>query len=803
MKVPVSWLQEYVDLDATPQELADKLTFSGIEVEGIATIGSDYAGVVVGEVRHMEPHPGADRLRLCRVFNGTEELQVVCGATNFEVGDKAPFAGVGVTLPGDFKIKKAKIRGEKSFGMLCAEDELELSDDHDGIMILPHDSIPGTPLSDILGPPDTVLELEITWNRPDCLSIIGIAREFAALYGTSLKIPEISLNEGTAPISDFVSVTIDDAAGCPRYTARALTDIKIGPSPLWMQRRLSMCGVRPINNIVDVTNYVMLECGHPLHAFDHALLSENQIVVRTAASGEKMATLDGVERPLTSDMLLIADSEKPVAIAGVMGAAGSEIQADTETVLLESACFDPRRIRRTSSTLSLSTESSHRFERGVNVETVDWASNRAAQLMQSLAGGFVATGILDVYPGKREPRQIKLELARMDRLLGVSAGVDRVVAIFESLMIPVVEKSPETVTVEVPAFRLDLDIEADLVEEVARMYGLAHVPDIIPQAKVVPNACDEPSRAIFSCRDKLIGLGLHEIMSYSFVSESLLNIFTEEDQAARVLLPNPVSADHGVMRNSLIPQMVECLGRNHSRQITDAALFEIGKVFWKDSEGAVNEEDRVCIGLMGKVGCGELEKRRTVKPDEVFLWAKGVVEALVSAQRLDKDTLRFTPAEHPYSEPGEAVTVKLGDTPLGVLGLLRKDLRHRHRMADPVAFAELPVTPLLGSVFTNPVFHPIPQYPAISRDVAIAVDQNVSHSAILKVIHEAAPVELTGIDLFDIFTGEGVKRGTKSLGYSLTYRSFERTLTDEDANGYHEAIKDALKRELDVDIREG
>jgi phenylalanyl-tRNA synthetase beta chain len=802
MKVPVSWLREYVDLDATPEELGDKLTFSGIEVEGIHTIGSDYAGVVVGEVRHMEPHPGADRLRLCRVFTGSEELQVVCGATNFEVGDKAPFAGVGVTLPGDFKIKKAKIRGERSFGMLCAEDELGLSDEHDGIMILPRDTAAGTPLADVLGPPDTVLELEITWNRPDCLCVIGIAREFAALYGTSLKIPEVAFTEGDTPISDFVSVTIDDADGCPRYTARALSDISIGPSPLWMQRRLSMCGVRPINNIVDVTNYVMLECGHPLHAFDHTLITEKQIVVRNANPGEIMSTLDDVERKLSPEMLLIADPEKPIAVAGVMGGAGSEIHDDTSTVLLESACFNPRRIRSTSSKLSLSTESSHRFERSVNVETVDWASNRAIQLMQSLAGGTVAAGIVDVYPCKWESRQITLDLARMDKLLGVSAGVERVVAIFESLMIPVVEQSDSHVTVEVPAFRLDLEIEADLVEEVARMYGLAHVPDIVPAAKVVPQVDDEPSRASFACRDNLIGLGLHEIMSYSFLSESLLNTFSEQDKAERVVLPNPVSADHGVMRNSLIPQMVECLGRNHSRQITDAALFEIGKVFWKDSGGTVCEEDRVCLGLMGKVGCGPLEKRRTVKPDEVFLWAKGIVEGLVSAQRLH-DELVFSPVEHPYCEVGEAVSIHLGGTRIGVLGLLRKDLRHRHRMADPVAFAELSVAPLLASVFTNPVYQPIPQYPSISRDVAIAVNQSVAHSDIVKVIREAAPVELTGIDLFDIFTGEGVKQGFKSLGYSLTYRSFERTLTDEDANGYHEAIKGALKRELDVDIREG
>ncbi len=801
MKVPVSWLREYVDLDATPEELADKLTFSGIEVEGIHTIGSDYEGVVVGEVRHIEPHPGADRLRLCRVFNGTEELQVVCGADNFEVGDRAPFAGIGVTLANGFKLKKAKIRGELSFGMLCAEDELGISDDHEGIMILPRDTTPGTTLAEVLGPPDTVLELEITWNRPDCLSVIGIAREFAALYGTALKLPEVTVEENDLPVEDFVSVGIEAPDACPRYTARALSGLKIGPSPLWMQRRLAMSGVRPINNIVDVTNYVMLECGHPLHAFDHSLLTNKQIVVRYAKSGETMATLDDVERTLTPEMLVIADSEKPVAVAGVMGGAGSEIRDDTSTVLLESACFAPPGIHRTCTALSLSTESSHRFERGVNVETVDWAGSRAAQLMQTLGGGEVACGMVDVYPSPYESRTISLDLPRMDRLLGVPVGVEKVVEILEGLMIPVVNQSPEQVTVAVPSFRFDLEREADLVEEVARMYGLAHVPDVVPSAKVVPTASDAPTRALFACRDNLIALGLSESMSYSFVAESLLDTFNDKDGDTRVVLPNPVSADHSVMRNSLIPQMVECLGRNHARQITDAALFEIGKVFWKEGDGTIAEEDRVCIGVMGKIGRAALERRSPVGDEEVFLRAKGVIEGLAASQRLAG--IRFDPADHPCCEPGEAVAIRLGEQKIGALGLLRKDLRHRHRMAEPVAVGELTLVPLLANVFTISAYQPIAQYPAVSRDVAIVVDQSVSHADIQRVIRGAAVPELTGVDLFDIFAGGGVGEGKKSLAYSLTYRSFERTLTDEDANQYHEAIKDALKKELGVDIREG
>ncbi len=800
MKVPVSWLREYVDVDASPEELADKLTFSGIEVEGIRSIGSDCDGVVVGEVRHIEPHPGADRLRLCRVFDGKDELQVVCGADNFEVGDKAPFAGVGVTLKEGFKIKKAKIRGEESFGMLCAEDELGLSDDHDGIMILPREAAAGTPLTQLLGLPDTVLELEITWNRPDCLSVIGVAREFAALYNLPLKVPEISINESDSPIEDFVSVEIEAPGGCPRYTARALSDITIAPSPLWMQRRLAMSGVRPINNIVDVTNYVMLECGHPLHAFDHELLTDKRIVVRHAQADETMATLDDVERKLTPDMVVIADSEKPVAVAGVMGGAGSEIRDDTSTVLLESACFDPRSIHRTGTALSLATESSHRFERGVNVVTVDWANNRAAQLMQELSGGTVAAGIMDVYPCPYEPKTIKLDLKRMNRLLGVEVPMEKVKAIFESLMIPVSECTAEEVTIEVPSFRLDLERDADLIEEIARMYGLEQVPDVVPVAKVVPSVDDKPTRALFACRENLIALGLSEAMNYSFVAHSLLDMVDESDRDCRVVLPNPVSADQSVMRNSLIPQMVECLGRNHARQITDASLFEIGKVFWKDADKVIREEDRVCLGLMGKVGRSALERRSAVASDDVFLWAKGVVESLAGSLRIDG--LKFEPEDCPCFEPGESVAVLLDDQKIGVIGLLRQTLRNRHRMSEPVAIVELRASDVISNVYSVPAYKAVPQYPAMNRDVAIVVDRNVSHADILKVIYDAAPTELTRINLFDIFASRGMGDAKKSLAYSLTYRSLERTLTDEEANRYHETIKDALKRELGVDIRE-
>ncbi len=797
MKVPISWLKDYVEFDATPQEIADKLTFSGIEVEGIEVIGAGCEDVVVGEVLAMGPHPNADRLRLCTVNNGTEEFPVVCGADNFEVGDRVAFAGVGVTLPNGMKLKKAKIRGEISMGMMCAEDELGLSDDHAGIMILPSDAVPGTPLCDVIGPPETVLELEITWNRPDCLSIIGIARELAALFGSSLKLPEIALKESSRSVDEYVRVQIDDAQGCPRYTARALTDVAIVSSPDWMQKRLRLCGIRPISNIVDVTNYVMLECGHPLHAFDHALLNEQTIIVRRAADGEKTTTLDDAEHVLGPDVLVIADATKPVAVAGIMGGAGSEIGASTETVLLESACFDPSSIRATSSALKLSSESSHRFERGVDVTSVDWAGNRAAALMQELSGASIARGMVDAYPRKREPLRIELDYGRMASLLGTAVSPAETTRILTSLMIPVVEQNDDGCVVDVPSFRLDLTREADLIEEVARIHGLDQLPSRAPHAVVVPDADDSDARAAYACRVRLAGLGLTEAVHYSFLSEKQLDLFREDDKDARVLLPNPVSADYAVMRNSLVPQMVETLGRNLSRQVSEVAFFEIGTTYHKRPDARIEEEQTLCIGLLGPVGRSGMDKRRAVSPDEMFQWTKGIVESLAKSQHMD---VGFDETDHPSFEDSRGLSVRIGGSVVGVMGLLSARIRQNWRMSDPVGVVEMSLQPLLNRG-ELPALSPLPQYPGVNRDVALVLDAGVTHADILKVIQANAPDELTRVDLFDIFQGEGVGDGRKSMAYSLLYRSLERTLTDDEVNRLHDKVQRALTAELGAEIR--
>jgi phenylalanyl-tRNA synthetase beta chain len=803
MNVPFGWLKTFVDLDVTPEALAERLTFSGIEVEGIVTVGEGLEGVVAAAITDVQPHPSADRLKVCRVNAGSGELRVVCGAPNVRAGDLAAFAPAGVTLPNGMRIRETRLRGEVSQGMLCAEDELGLSDDHAGLLLLPPETAAaaGTPLGEVLGLPETVMELEITWNRPDCLSMIGIAREVAALYGKTLRLPETPLAESDPPAAEQVEVLVEDPGGCPRYTARVLTGVRMGASPPWMQQRLRLCGMRPISNVVDITNYVLLECGQPLHAFDAARLQGGRIVVRRAAGGETIRTLDDTARTLTPDVLVIADAGSPVAVAGIMGGAGSEVGTGTSTVVLESAFFDPALVHRGSVALGLGTEASRHFERGVDLENVEWASRRAAGLMAAHAGATVSRGVVDVRVPSREQAMLTCRYGAVNDLLGCRVEPGTVTAIFERLGLDVAQRSDESCTVRVPSFRKDLEREADLVEEVARMHGLDAVPEKIPAARVVPDADDTPSRAVAACRANLAGLGLREAMHYSFVSAELLDRFDGADAASRVVLPNPVSADFAVLRNSLLPQMVETLGRNLAHQNADAALFEIGKVFTRGGpDSGVVEAQRVCLGLMGAAGRTGPDGNRPVRAEEAFLGLKGIVEALLEAQQVRGAA--FEPRDVPGLEHGWSAAVTLERKDIGRLGVPAAALRHQWRLPEGVAVAELDLGVLCARIFDPPELVPVSPYPAVRRDVAAVVDEGTSHEAVLDVIRKNAPPELTSVTLFDTFKGEGLGENRKSLAYALTYRSLERSLTDEDANRYHEAIKEALRRELKAAFRE-
>ncbi len=801
MRLPISWLKDFVTYEDDPKGLAEKLTLSGTEVEGIETIGSTYSGVVVGEVLKVEKHPNADKLTICEVDTGRGLQRVVCGAPNAAPGIKSPFAPLGAMLANGVTLKPAKIRGVLSEGMLCAEDELGVSTDHTGLMILDPKWPAGTPLSEVLGAPETVLDLEITPNRPDCLSIIGIAREVAALYGVKFRWPEIKLPESDPAVDQLTRVEIEDPEGCPRYTARILKGVKIGPSPDWMKRRLELSGVRAINNIVDITNYVMLECGQPLHAFDQKLLEEGRIVVRRVRAGEKMATLDGIDRPLAPSMLVIADAKRPVAVAGVMGGAGSEIHDDTQTVLLESAFFKPQDIRATSKKLGLVTESSYRFERGVDIGRTEWASRRAAMLMAELSGATCARGVIDAFPRPRPERKVRCRFDRANSLLGLSASGDEIKKVLAALELPVAESDAQSCAVSVPTFRVDLENEVDLIEEFSRVYGLNKVPAPSPKAEIVPGADDRPFRAMLTCREALVGLGLREIVNYSLVADALLNLFDEGDAARRIVLPNPVNLEQATLRTMLAPQMVETLGRNLARQNSEAALFEMGRVFWMNGDGQPAEEERLAIGLLGSVGRTGMDRHRPVTEDEMYLWLKGLWESLLQALGIREHAQQDAACK--YLEAGRAVSLSVEGRAVGVMGLVTPEIRKQWRMHEPVAVLEVRIQPLLARVFEGKTFAPLAEYPSVVRDIAMVVDETVKHEDILAVVKKAAPKELEGVELFDIFSGEGIARGKKSLAYSFTYRSLTRTLTDEDANRYHESVKDALRKQLKVEIREG
>lgn len=802
MKVPVSWLRQYVEFDDSIEGLAEKLTFSGAEVEGVETVGGDFDGVIVGEIKAVEMHPDADRLSVCTVFDGTDEVQVVCGAPNCAAGGKHPFAPVGAVLKGGFKIKKAKLRGIESFGMLCAEDELGLSDKHEGIMDLPEDAEPGTPLAELLGPPETVIDLEITPNRPDCLSMIGIAREVAAIYGSELKLPEVDFAESEESAEQLAQVEILDSAACPRYTARAMKGVEIKPSPAWMRKRLELAGVRSINNIVDITNYVMLECGQPLHAFDLDLLKQGRIIVRPAQAGEKIVTLDDEERELDEAMLVISDPEKAVAVAGVMGGATSEIGSETSSVLLESACFDPGSVRMTSKQLGLSSESSYRFSRGVDCGNVEWASRRATALLAEHAGAQVAQGLIDIYPAPVEAAVVECSTRSISNLLGLDISGEEMVDCFSALGLSVIESDADDKhRVEIPSFRSDLRREVDLAEEYARLYGLDKIPEAVPHAQVVPDACDLRDQARTACRDTLIGLGLRETMNYSLLSPELLDTFAIDDRERRIVLPHPISADQSVLRTTLVPQMVESLGRNHSRQIKQAAFFEMGRVFFKDSDSASSEEERISIGMMGAVGKTGLERFKPATAEDVFLWTKGLLANLILRQTGCEAV--FESSRNPALIPGLALEILLDGECVGVLGVLRKAIASQWRIQEPVAVAEVRTDPLLDHSGEIRPYAEISTQPAIERDMALIVRDNLKHADILEVISANAPEELESVSLFDIFTGKGIPDGHKSMAYALTYRAADRTLTDDQANQYHESIKDAIRNKLDVEIREG
>jgi phenylalanyl-tRNA synthetase beta chain len=808
MKVTLNWLKQYVDFNWSPEELNERLTMLGLEVEGVQKISGAYDGIVVAQVVTRDKHPNADKLSLCRVNDGTGERQIVCGAQNFKAGDKVPLILPGASLPlkpGEkepFTIKVGKIRGVESHGMMCSPQELGLPDEVDGLLILREDARVGQPFAEYLGRSgsDVIYDLEVTPNRPDLNSVIGIAREIAAVTGHALRIPEIKIQTSPVKTESLVAVKIEDAGLCPRYTARLIRGVKVGPSPDWLKTALEKAGIRSISNVVDVTNYVMLETGQPLHAFDYHLIAKSAegkptIVVRRAAAGEKFKTLDNQERTLTSDMLLIADGQKGIALAGVMGGANTEINNDTRDVLIESAHFQPVNIRRTSKLLGLRSESSYRFERGADLEICDLASRRAAQLILETAGGELAEGLVDVQPQARVSKEIVLHYAKTDALLGVPISHAEQLSYLTKLGLTLTEQTPGVCTFKIPSWRVDLKREVDLIEEVGRLHGVNNLPSTPPRGAIGANVFDSVYDQIAEVRRILSSLGLNEAQGQTLISKDEVRGLQLGEMVA---LANPLSSDMDVLRPSLLPGLIHSLRHNASRKNHDVALFEIGRVF-TNANGQPREERHAAIAITGQRALPFWTGNERGATFDVYD-LKGLAEDLL--EQFGLRGIVFSKRPESTALFLESATVSLGGKlPLGELGQLLPPLAKKYDLRDAVFLAEFNLDLLLGKRNPAKSFKSLPQFPSSRRDVAILVAEGTTHDAVLQTVKQARPANLETVELFDVFRGQGVPEGQKSLAYAFTYRATEKTLTDAEVNAAHEKAVESLKQKLSAVIR--
>ena len=828
MKVPIKWLRDYVDITLELDELVERLTLAGLEVGAVEQIGDwwDREKIVVGEVLEVRPHPDADRLVLADVaYGGAEVEQCVTGAPNLfpylgagPISLKVPFAMEGAELydghqPGFVKtrLKRTKIRGVPSRAMICSEKELGLSDAHEGIMLLQADAPVGVPLVDYLG--DVVLDLDLTPNLARTYNILGVAREVAALTGQQVRYPDTSWVAEGPPAGDLAGVVIEDPDLCARFTASLIRDVEIGPAPPWMQDRVRRAGMRPISNIVDVTNYVMLEYGQPLHAFDYDKLvaraggGKPTIIVRRAHPGETMTTLDGVERTFTEDTLLITDTAGPVGIAGVMGGLETEIDEHTRNILLESANFNFISIRRTAQELKLPSEASARFGRGIHPALAEQASRRASELMRVLAGGIISRQLIDVYPAPPEPVVVELTASEVERNLGIPFDMGDVADILEALEFEVERVDAETVRATVPEHRLDVEYPADLIEEVARIYGYDRIPITEMADRLPPQRANRDLELEEGVRDTLVGCGLQEVVTYSLTSLEREAALVPGRQAADlpvesyIVLSNPISQERSVMRRSLLDNVLETAAAN-LRYRERVELFEVGKVFHpQPGEELPDELRRLCIVMTGsRQGRHWLADEQDDGQPIDFFDLKGVIETLL--ERLHLEGASFEAAEHPSFQPGRTARLLVHGVGAGVLGEVHPAVRRAFDLPEQrVTGAELDLELLFRQVPASWFVEPISLYPAVLQDLAVIVDEAVPAAEVQALIAAAGGFLLKEVELFDVYRGEPVPEGKKSLAYALTFQAPDKTLRDEVASRQVERIVRRLEQELGAELR--
>ena len=789
MKVSLKWLRDYVDLDITPQELADRLTMAGLEVDAVEEYTPAFTGVVTARILTMRRHPDADKLHLLEVTTGGEPIPIVCGARNMKPGDVVALATVGAAIPGGYTIKSSKIRGEASEGMLCSEDELGIGPDASGLLILPPDTPLGENLIDVLDLRDTVLDIGVTPNRADCLSIVGIAREAAVLCGKKLRYPKIDFKESSEDIRSLTSVEILDPDLCPRYTARMIRGVKILPSPKWMRERLEAVGLRAINNVVDVTNFVMMELGQPLHAFDFRFLEEGRIVVRRSREGEPFVSLDGKTRTLNAETLMICDGRKPVAIAGIMGGENSEVKDDTETVLLESAYFNPSAIRRGARFLGMGTDAAFRFERGIDPEGVVRALDRAAQLIADLSGGSVCKGHIDTYPKKVPvPGPIRLRMDRVEAILGTPVKDSEATAILKGLGMSVKKEGRGGLSVTPPTFRVDLWREIDLIEEIARIHGYDKIPVTVPAIPVPGDLHDRKREFESAVRSALNGQGFTEVLNYSFISAGSADVlgFPEGDGRRRfVRIANPLTEDQAVMRTTLLYGLLETMRRNVNAGSPNLKLFELGKIFIAAGEAELPRETDMIALLMTGSRYGENWHFQSLTAD--FYDVKGALENLAAALRVEGLRCEAAP-DIPWLHPGRAARVYVGGREIGSFGELHPDVSGRMDLRGRAFVLEVEAAPLAGGAREAVRYREYSRFPSMVRDVAFLVGLETEAGRLIALAAEAGEELLEKVDVFDVYIGKGIPEGMKSFGLRFTYRSASKTLTDEETGQAHGRI---------------
>jgi phenylalanyl-tRNA synthetase beta chain len=799
MKVTLNWLKEFVDIDLSPQELAHKLTHAGLEVESIEMVGVIPSSVVTVQIEKIEPHPQADRLTLCQVNLGRETRKIVCGAKNMKEKDKVPLALPGTLLPNGKTIERSTIRGMVSEGMLCSEPELGLAEESAGLLILPSDTPLGLPLTEALPITDTLFEINVTPNRADCLSVIGIAREIAAITGKAFKPLSPQLPKGKFSLKDHLRVEVasSDKELCPRYTARMVRGVRVKSSPFEVKLRLERVGVRSINNLVDATNYVMIETGQPLHAFDYRQIAKGTIRIERASKGAKLNTLDQVERELTGEDLLIIDPEKVLAVAGVMGGEASGIMADTEMIVLESAYFQPVSVRKTSKRLGLQTESSYRFERGVDPNGVRFASDRAIQLILQWAGGELSSEVLDTAPNEFPSPKILLRRARTNALLGIDLDAKVIQSILERLTFQPKMKSKETWECQIPTYRNDLEREIDLIEEVARIFGYPQIPEALPTGNFHLARDYDESHFEKRIRQYLECSGFSEVIHYSFCSEEeIKKAQLKVNQLIR--LSNPLSEELAVMRPSLIPSLLGGLKRNLARQNEDLKLYEMRSFYeTKDSSRSQPSESKsLCIAMTGQ----RYGKHWALPREKVdFYDLKGCIEGIWDLLRLPPFSLRRS--EKQYLHPGISAEIYSDGESLGDWGLIHPQVAANFEIEVPLVIGEINLSRLMSFKKTSIHFESPPRFPSIERDLTLIVDEDLDSEAILREIRALKVPSLREICLFDVYQGEPIVKGKKALTYSIRYQESNRSLTDVEINQIHTQVVEKIKTVLPVEWR--